>query len=83
MQGGDLEQVWEEVLGITLGVAACIGAPNSRVAALRGLGPAKARLQGCIASLVALNTVWRVGRATHLPELAGYSSLDVGSLQKV
>ena len=26
MQGGDLEQVWEDVLGVTLGGAACVGA---------------------------------------------------------
>ena len=83
MQGGDLGQVWEDVLSIILGVAACVGAPNREVAALKGLGTSKARLQGCIASLVALNTVWRVGRATHLPEVAGYAGLDVGSLQKV
>jgi hypothetical protein len=82
-QGVEVSQVWNDTLGITLGVAACVSAPNQTVAALTELGEAKGRLQGCIASLVALNTVWQVGRATYLPELGGYAGLDAGSLDKV
>lgn len=82
-QGEELGQVWDATLGATLRVAACVGAPNRAVTALTGLEEAKGRLQGCVASLVALNTVWRVGRATYLPELSGYAGLDVGALPQV
>ncbi len=60
-----------------------MSAPNAAVAALAGLGEAKSRLHGCIASLLALNTVWRVGRATYLPELSSFAGLNVGALDKV
>ena len=43
----------------------------------------KTKLQGCVASLVALNTVWEVGKATYLPELVGYAATDLSLLEKV
>lgn len=83
MQGFGPEEAWVELLTVALEALAILNAPNKAVQEVHGAMEAKARLQGCIACLVTLNTVWEVGKATHLVELTGFAQTDLSSLDKV
>lgn len=71
-------------MGMAVEALSLVSAPSQAAAsAIGSVAEVKSKLQGCVASLVALDTVWEVGKATYLPELAGYAATDLSSLETV
>ena len=71
-----------EALRVALEALAFLSAPSD-AASIRNSAGLKVRLQGCVASLVALTTIWEVGQAAYLPELSGFAETDLTSIEKV
>ena len=71
-------------MGMAVEALSLVSAPSQAAAsAIGSVAEVKSKLQGCVASLVALDTVWEVGKATYVPELAGYADTDLSSLETV
>lgn len=68
---------------MALETLALLTAPGNASPSFQGAQDLKGRIQGCVASIVALNTVWEVGRAAYLPELEGYARTDFSLSDKV
>ena len=63
--------------------AAYAGLASNAVAGLSGCTAEQLWLDGCVSATTALRTVWEVGRAAFLPELAGFALTDTAALQEV
>ena len=82
-QGFQIKTAWSGVLGVATKALSLVTAPLQAASSMSNAAVVKVKLQGCVASLVALNTVWEVGKATYLPELTGYAATDFSALERV
>ena len=83
LQVSSHRQAWTDVLKVALEAQTLLTAPGKASPSVNGSQEMKEKIQGCVASLVALDTIWEVGKATYLPELGGYARTDLSSLEQV
>ena len=82
-QAEDLGPALDAAAQSAVEAAAYAGLASDAAAGLSGCTAEGLRLDGCVSAITALRTVWEVGRAAFLPELAGFALTDTAALQEV